>query len=212
MISGWVRSGAALPFAMRYQGSDGQVRGIVAVMLDVVWWKTDRSFAKAAGKRFAHGRGPHRHHPARRPIQATPPGRSAVGRTLENFTTLTRRPILRNPGHRSIFGIAPGPVHRHRDRSARHPGRSGRGDPAARVLPDRRVGGGAAGGRLPGHRFIQRPVSALVEAAELGDGDYRARVGLPDDRVGFGVRRAPSTLWPKPWNGGRGCDVAGHGP
>ena len=39
-----------------------------------------------------------------------------------------------------------------------------------------------------GHRFIRRPVSALVEAAESwGTGDYRARVGLPDDRSEFGV-------------------------
>src|SRR3954471_10773278 len=37
-------SGAALPFAVRYLGADGQIRGIVAVMLDVAWWKTDRSF------------------------------------------------------------------------------------------------------------------------------------------------------------------------
>ena len=39
-----------------------------------------------------------------------------------------------------------------------------------------------------GHRFIRRPVSALVHAAESwGAGDYRVRVGLPDDRSEFGV-------------------------
>ena len=39
-----------------------------------------------------------------------------------------------------------------------------------------------------GHRFIRRPVSALIGAAEsYGAGDYRVRVGLPDDWLEFGV-------------------------
>jgi PAS domain S-box-containing protein len=182
-------SGAALPSAMRYHGSDGQVRGIVAVMLDVAWWKTDRSFAKLpenVSLTVADRSGTIL---ARRPDPGDPSGRSAVGRTLENFTgagpqadsSVIQATVQPSASPQGLFigiGIDPRDIQAGLDEATRR-----------RVLF---VAGGLAAALLAagflGHRFIRRPVSALVEAAESwGTGDYRARVGLPDDRSEFGV-------------------------
>lgn len=182
-------SGAALPFAMRYQGSDGQIRGIVAVMLDVAWWKTDRSFAKLpenVSLTVADRSGTIL---ARRPDPGDSSGRSAVGRTLENFNSAGAQadsPVIQATVQPSVspqglfigIGIDPRDIQAGLDEATRR-----------RVLF---VAGGLAAALLAagflGHRFIRRPVSALVEAAESwGTGDYRARVGLPDDRSEFGV-------------------------
>jgi len=182
-------SGAALPFAMRYQGSDGQVRGIVAVMLDVVWWKTDRSFARLpenVSLTVADRTGTIL---ARRPDPGDPSGRSAVGRTLENFTNagpqadspVIQATVQSSASPQGLFigiGIDPRDIQADLDEATRQRVFFLTGGLAAALL--------AAG--FLGHRFIQRPVSALVEAAESwGTGDYRARVGLPDDRSEFGV-------------------------
>ena len=80
-------SGAALPFAVRYVGADGRVRGVVAVMLDVAWWKTDQSFTKLpenVSLTVADRTGTVL---ARRPDPGDQSGKSAIGRTLENLTT-----------------------------------------------------------------------------------------------------------------------------
>jgi two-component system, sensor histidine kinase len=182
-------SGAALPFAMRYQGSDGQVRGIVAVMLDVAWWKTDRTFARLpenVSLTVADRSGTIL---ARRPDSGDPSGRSAIGRTLENFTIAgpqadspviqaTVQPSASPQGLFIGIGIDPHDIQAGLDEATRQRVLFLTGGLAAALL--------AAG--FLGHRFIRRPVSALVEAAESwGTGDYRARVGLPDDRSEFGV-------------------------
>ena len=88
-------SGAALPFAMRYQGSDGQVRGIVAVMLDVVWWKTDRSFVRLpenVSLTVADRTGTIL---ARRPDPGDPSGGPPSAAPWRTSPTLVRRPIPR---------------------------------------------------------------------------------------------------------------------
>ncbi|GEO40460.1 hypothetical protein SAE02_46080 [Skermanella aerolata] len=182
-------SGAALPFAVRYQGSDGQVRGIVAVMLDVAWWKTDRSFTglpENVSLTVADRTGTIL---ARRPDPADQAGRSAVGRTLENLAApgvpadspVVQATVQPSASPQGLFigvGIDPRDIQRGLDSAT-----------LRRVLF---LTGGLAAALLAaaflGQRFIRRPVSALVEAsARWGAGDYRARVGLSDDRSEFGV-------------------------
>ena len=168
-------SGAALPFAVRYLGADGQVRGVVAVMLDVAWWKTDRSFTKLpenVSLTVADRTGTVL---ARRPDPGDQSGRSAIGRTLENLNipgTQTESPVVQatvqpSASSQGLFigvGIDPRDIQEGLD-----------GATLRRVLF---LAGGLAAALLAagalGHRFIRRPVSALVDAAESwGAGDYR---------------------------------------
>jgi PAS domain S-box-containing protein len=182
-------SGAALPFAVRYLGADGQIRGIVAVMLDVAWWKTDRSFTKLPGSvslTVADRTGTVL---ARRPDPGDQSSRSAIGRTLENLNnpgTQTKSPVVQatiqpSASSQGLFigvGIDPRDVQKGLDAATLRRVLFLAGGLAAAL--------GAAGAL--GHRFIRRPVSALVDAAESwGGGDYRVRVGLSDDQSEFGV-------------------------
>jgi two-component system, sensor histidine kinase len=192
LIGDYIRmgaSGAALPFAVRYLGADGQVRGVVAVMLDVAWWKTDRSFAKlpeSVSLTVADRAGTVL---ALRPDPGDQSGRSAIGRTLENLnitgtrtgSSVVQATVQPSASSQGLFigvGIDPRDAQEGLDAAT-----------FRRVLF---LGGGLAAALLAagllGHRFIRRPVSALVQAAESwGTGDYRVRVGLPDDRSEFGV-------------------------
>lgn len=80
---GSVGSSLAVRRALPGQRRPGQ--GIVAVMLDVAWWKTDRSFTglpENVSLTVADRTGTIL---ARRPDPADQAGRSAVGRTLENL-------------------------------------------------------------------------------------------------------------------------------
>ena len=181
-------SGAALPFAVRYLGADGQVRGVVAVMLDVAWWKTDRSFTKLPENILLTVADRTGTVLALRPDPGEQSGRSAIGRTLENLTnpgTQSESPVVQttqpSASSQGLFigvGIDPRDVQRGLDTAT-----------LRRVLF---LTGGlavalAVAGVL-GHRFIRRPVSALVHAAQSwGAGDYRVRVGLSDDRSEFGL-------------------------
>jgi PAS domain S-box-containing protein len=182
-------SGAALPFAMRYLGADGQVRGFVAVMLDVAWWKTDRSFTnlpESVSLTVADRTGTVL---ARRPDPSDPSGKSAVGRTMENLTIpgsqgeqhVVQATVQPSASSQSLFigvGIDPRDVQAGLDTATLRRMLFLTGGLAAAL--------GAAGAL--GHRFIRRPVSALVAAAESwGAGNYRVRVGLTDDRSEFGV-------------------------
>ena len=158
-------------------------------MLDVAWWKTDRSFVglpENVSLTVADRTGTIL---ARRPDADDPAGRSAVGRTLEKFTSpgpYTGSPVVQatvqpSASPQGLFigiGIDPRDIQAGLDGATLRRFLFLAGGLAAALL--------AAG--FLGHRFIRRPVTALVEAAESwSTGDYRARVGLADDRSEFGV-------------------------
>jgi PAS domain S-box-containing protein len=204
LIGDYIRmgaSGAALPFALRYAGADGQIRGVVAVMLDVTWWKTDRFFAKLPENVSLTVTDRTGTILARRPDTGGQSGRTVIGRTLENFTNPGLASLgLTNQGLTSAAAGEPALV-----LATVHPSTSPHGlfvgvgiDPGEiqrgldkttfwRVLA---IAGGIAvtlltAGSLT-HRFIRIPVSALVQAAgRLGAGDYRARTGASDEGSEF---------------------------
>ena len=144
---------------------------------------------QAAGERFADCCGPHRHRPGTAvPIPATNrAGRLSAARWKTSII-LERGPSLPWSGQPSTLRVVSRPFHRRRHRPARCSG-------GIRWATLRRVlflAGGLAAALLAAGACGAplHPTSGIGPGRcrrKLGAGDYRARVGLPDDRSEFGV-------------------------